>query len=39
VGAEARRALEGEAARLTAWLDGIRAIPRFPSPLSKLATA
>ncbi|MGI8727423.1 MAG: winged helix DNA-binding domain-containing protein, partial [Solirubrobacterales bacterium] len=35
VGAEGEEALEAEAARLTAWLDGTRIAPRFPSPLSK----
>jgi Winged helix DNA-binding domain len=35
IGSEGRAALEGEAARLTEWLDGTRALPRFPSPLSK----
>jgi Winged helix DNA-binding domain len=35
VGSEGRAALESEAARLTEWLDGTRALPRFPSPLSK----
>jgi hypothetical protein len=35
VGSEGRAALEGEAARLTEWLDGTRALPRFPSPLSR----
>lgn len=35
VGAEAVRALELEAARLTDWLGGTRVMPRFPSPLSK----
>jgi Winged helix DNA-binding domain len=35
VGAEALKALEREAARLTAWLDGTRVLPRFPSPLFK----
>ncbi len=39
VGAEGLRALEGEAARLTEWLSGKRVLPRFPSPLSKLAAA
>ena len=34
-GAEGRAALEGEAARLSAWLGGVRIPPRFPSPLSK----
>lgn len=36
VGAEARRAIDREAARLTAWFAGIRVLPRFPSPLSKV---
>jgi Winged helix DNA-binding domain len=36
VGSEGLRALEGEAARLSAWLSGTRVLPRFPSPLSKL---
>jgi Winged helix DNA-binding domain len=35
VGAEARRALELEAERLTEWLAGVRVLPRFPSPLAK----
>ncbi len=35
VGADGSAALEGEAARLTVWFDGTRALPRFPSPLSK----
>jgi hypothetical protein len=35
VGAEARRALELEAERLTEWLSGVRVLPRFPSPLAK----
>jgi hypothetical protein len=35
IGAEGLAALESEADRLTAWLDGTRALPRFPSPLSK----
>ncbi len=34
-GGEALDALDREAARLSAWLDGVRALPRFPSPLSK----
>jgi winged helix DNA-binding protein len=38
-GAGARRALAAEAARLTAWLDGVSVLPRFPSPLSKAAAA
>jgi hypothetical protein len=36
VGAHGLRALEHEAARLTAWLGGARVLPRFPSPLSKV---
>jgi hypothetical protein len=35
VGTEGRRALEYEAARLTAWLGGTRVLPRFPTPLWK----
>ncbi|MDW5596974.1 winged helix DNA-binding domain-containing protein [Conexibacter stalactiti] len=34
-GDDGRRALDAEAARLTAWLEGVRLLPRFPSPLSK----
>lgn len=37
VGADGRAALDAEAARLTAWLDGVRVAPRFPSPLSRSA--
>jgi hypothetical protein len=33
VGSAASAAIESEAARLTAWLDGTRMLPRFPSPL------
>jgi hypothetical protein len=33
VGTEAVQALEDESARLTAWLAGVRVLPRFPSPL------
>ena len=35
VGKVGRRALEGEARRLTEWLGGTRVVARFPSPLSK----
>ncbi|HEX7246500.1 MAG TPA: winged helix DNA-binding domain-containing protein [Actinomycetota bacterium] len=35
VGSDGQRAIEGEAARLSDWLAGVRASPRFPSPLSK----
>jgi hypothetical protein len=34
-GADAAGALEREAARLSAWLGGVRVVPRFPSPLFK----
>jgi hypothetical protein len=33
VGREGAGALQAEAARLTEWLDGVRVVPRFPSPL------
>jgi hypothetical protein len=36
IGSEGHRALEQEAARLTDWLNGTRAVPRFPSPLSRV---
>jgi hypothetical protein len=39
VGADGRAALEIEAERLTAWLDGVRIAPRFPSPLARSAAA
>ena len=35
VGRDGLSALEDEAARLSAWLEGSRVLPRFPSPLSK----
>jgi hypothetical protein len=35
VGAQGRRAIEQEAARLTEWFGGTRVLPRFPSPLSR----
>ena len=35
VGRDGRKALERRAKDLTAWLDGVRISPRFPSPLSK----
>ena len=35
VGREARRTIDAEAARLTGWLAGARAQPRFPSPLCR----
>ena len=35
VGAEARAALDAEAARLTAWLDGVRVGTVYPSPAMK----
>jgi hypothetical protein len=36
-GRDARRALQRRAEELTAWLDGVRISPRFPSKLSKAA--
>lgn len=36
VGRDAKRALQRRADELTAWLDGVRVSPRFPSPVSKL---
>ncbi|WP_156689648.1 winged helix DNA-binding domain-containing protein [Mycobacterium sp. Marseille-P9652] len=38
-GAYGRRTLERRAEELTAWLDGVRVSPRFPSPLSKAGAA
>jgi hypothetical protein len=35
VGRDGKRALQRRAEELTAWLDGLRVSPRFPSPLSK----
>jgi hypothetical protein len=35
IGRDAKRALQRRADELTAWLDGVRVSPRFPSPLSK----
>jgi hypothetical protein len=35
VGRAARQALRARAGQLTAWLDGVRISPRFPSPLSR----
>ena len=35
VGASARKVLQRKASELTAWLDGVRVKPRFPSPLSQ----
>jgi hypothetical protein len=35
LGRDAKRALQRRADELTAWLDGVRISPRFPSPLSK----
>ena len=35
VGREAESALRAEAARLGEWLDGVRVLPRFPSPLAR----
>lgn len=35
IGAEAKAALDSEAEQLTDWLEGLKVLPRFPSPLSK----
>jgi hypothetical protein len=35
-GRDAKQALRKRADELTAWLDGVRVAPRFPSPLSKV---
>jgi hypothetical protein len=37
IGADGRRAVDDEAARLTDWLAGTRVLPRFPSPLWRAA--
>jgi hypothetical protein len=37
-GRDGRRALQRRADELTAWLDGVRISPRFPTPLSKAAS-
>jgi hypothetical protein len=37
IGADGRRSIETEVARLSEWLDGTRVLPRFPSPLSKVS--
>jgi hypothetical protein len=39
VGPAARKSLHRKADELTAWLDGVRIKPRFPSPLSRPADA
>jgi hypothetical protein len=39
VGTAAARAIAAEAARLTAWLDGVRLKPRFPTPLQRELSA
>ena len=35
VSRDARRAIEAEARRLSAWFDGVCVLPRFPSPLCR----
>ena len=35
IGTTRRRAIDAEARRLEAWLEGARVVPRFPSPLCK----
>ena len=39
VGAEARQAIEARVAALTAWLDALRFLPRFRTPLEQELTA
>jgi hypothetical protein len=39
VGADARAAIEAEAARVSAWLDGVGVIPRFATPLARELSA
>ena len=39
VGSAARKSLQRKADELTAWLDGVRIRPRFPSPLSRAVDA
>jgi hypothetical protein len=39
VGAEGRRTIEHESARLTEWFGATRALPRFPSPLARATAA
>lgn len=39
VGTAGRSAVDHEASRLDAWLGGTRVLPRFPSPLSKMAAS
>jgi hypothetical protein len=39
VGAEARATIDGEAARIQAWLGPTRVIPRFRTPLERHLTA
>jgi len=38
-GSEGMDAFERDAARLTEWFGGIRVLPRFPSPLSRVSGA
>ena len=37
IGPKRRREIDAEAARLEAWLGGVRVLPRFPSPLCKVS--
>jgi hypothetical protein len=39
IGAEAVAAVLAEAARLTSWLDGVRVIPKFRTPLDRELSA
>ena len=35
IGSDGKAIIEAEAERLTTWLDGVRVMPRFPSPLAR----
>src|SRR5664279_1635661 len=39
IGTTATSAVEAESARLTGWLDGVRVIPKFRTPLEKELSA
>jgi hypothetical protein len=39
VGSEATAAIEARAAELTAWMEGVRIMPRFPTPLQRELSA
>ena len=39
VGSDAATAIATRAAALTAWMDGVRIMPRFPTPLQRELSA